>query len=280
MSIGRDVLENLGDVETILHLGNTYNDPDLYYLTKFLAMDDFIYLNHGGKEHLIVGNMEAKRAKKESRVKNIETRESLSVEADSEGREERLIKTVRKILDKEGSEAQKLGVLKSLPTGVFVKLKEEFNLKVIENPVQEMRTRKDSEEIENIRKAQRAAGQSINKAKEILESSRVEDGKILFKGEQLTSGILRKKIEHFLLDNELELVDSIVASGKKSSQPHYTGQSGDPIKPTGQIRLLGGEFQNEFCIVHALIKKEDALRRPDIDKAKEWLEKCYEERTS
>lgn len=51
------------------------------------------------------------------------------------------------------------------------------------------------------------------------------------------------------------------------------------IKPTGQIRLLGGELQNEFCIVHALIKKEDALRRSDIDKAKEWLEKCYEERT-
>ena len=44
------------------------------------------------------------------------------------------------------------------------------------------------------------------------------------------------------------------------------------------MRLLECEFENEFCIVDAKIKKQNKLPRKDIKKALELVEKCYEER--
>lgn len=47
-----------------------------------------------------------------------------------------------------------------------------------------------------------------------------------------------------------------------------------------QIRLLGREFKNEFCIVDARIKKKNNLSRRIIDNALTLLEKCSNERSS
>ncbi|MDZ7759971.1 MAG: hypothetical protein U5L00_06915 [Desulfovermiculus sp.] len=46
-----------------------------------------------------------------------------------------------------------------------------------------------------------------------------------------------------------------------------------------QIRLLGREFKDEFCIVDAKIKKKNNLPRNVIDNALILLEKCSNERS-
>lgn len=232
MDIGEKVWERVSEADALVLLGSTYQENlDLYYLTKFLSMDNFLYLNSGGKEYIVVRNMEIDRAEDESRIENVESKETLDLDDDFQSKEGMFAGVIKELIAKENLDVQKIGVVSSFPSGLYEELSEGFDVKVVENPIKELRAVKSREEIEWIRKAQKVTGKSINKVREILAEAGIEGGKLIFKGEVLTSGFLKKEIEHVLIEGGFELVDCIVTSGKKSSQPHFSGKARDTIKP-------------------------------------------------
>lgn len=69
------IKKNLEEAKADAYLmtGNIHN-ADIYYVTRFLASDEFVYLQTGaGKEILFISEMERGRAEIESRVSNIKT---------------------------------------------------------------------------------------------------------------------------------------------------------------------------------------------------------------
>jgi Xaa-Pro aminopeptidase len=56
-----------------LMIDNSVHNQDLYYATRFLAPDQFLYLRSGDEEILMVPEMELGRASKESRISDIRT---------------------------------------------------------------------------------------------------------------------------------------------------------------------------------------------------------------
>ena len=72
----KKALEEAG-TDAYLMTGNIH-DSDIYYVTHFLASDDFVYLQTGaGDEVLFISEMEKGRAEIESRVSTIKTNQDL-----------------------------------------------------------------------------------------------------------------------------------------------------------------------------------------------------------
>lgn len=72
----KQTLEEAG-TDAYLMTGNLHNS-DIYYVTHFLASDDFTYLQTGaGEEVLFISEMEKGRAKIESRISTIKTTQDL-----------------------------------------------------------------------------------------------------------------------------------------------------------------------------------------------------------
>ncbi|MDY0130683.1 MAG: aminopeptidase P family N-terminal domain-containing protein, partial [Methanosarcina vacuolata] len=72
----KKALEEAG-TDAYLMTGNLHNS-DIYYVTRFLASDDFAYLQTDeGKEILFISDMEKGRAEIESRVSTIKTLQDL-----------------------------------------------------------------------------------------------------------------------------------------------------------------------------------------------------------
>ena len=72
----KKALEEAG-TDAYLMTGNIHNS-DIYYVTRFLASDDFVYLQTGaGEEVLFISEMEKGRAEIESRVSTIKTTQDL-----------------------------------------------------------------------------------------------------------------------------------------------------------------------------------------------------------
>lgn len=233
MQIGGQVWREVEGIDAFLLVGDSYQNSDLYYVSKFLCSDDFIYLNCGGEEYLLVNGMEEERARDESRVEDVQSTGSLEVEGDSRG--EKIKNIVEGFLKERGLKVDRIGVVPKFPVGVHKELQNSFDVRVIENPLKELRSVKDGKEIEYIKNSQKAGGESIKKVKEILTQAEIEDGNLIFDREVLTSGLLKRKIEHSLIDRGFELVDCIVASGRKSSQPHFSGKADDKIGPEEPI---------------------------------------------
>ena len=59
--------------EALLLVGDSESNQNLYYTTRFLAGDPFVYLEGDGRHLLVVSPMERGRAEKESTVREVKT---------------------------------------------------------------------------------------------------------------------------------------------------------------------------------------------------------------
>jgi len=204
----------------ILMVSESAHNADMYYATRFLASDPFIYLHfpREGKDILIVSQMEYERAKKESIVNEIRT--SLDY-----GYTIKMEELILKILQEEGITA--IEVPKYFPLFTARELRK-TGIDVI--PVEELimtkeRKTKEEQEINYIRKAQRAGEQAMEIAVTIIKESSVKDNFLIENGKILTSERVKAYIEHALIDSgcACEVGELIVASGKRAADPHFFG---------------------------------------------------------
>ena len=80
----KKALEEAG-TDAYLMTGNIHNS-DIYYVTHFLASDDFVYLQTGaGEEILFISEMEKGRAEIESRVSIIKTTQDFGYQGEDQG---------------------------------------------------------------------------------------------------------------------------------------------------------------------------------------------------
>jgi len=193
----------------------------MYYATRFLAPDPFIYLRfpHRGKDILIVSQMEYERARKESTVKEVRTSLDYGYNIKAE-------ELIAKILQEESINAIEVPRYFPLFTAEELRKKGIGVAPVEELVITKEREIKNEQEIGYMRKAQRATEHAMEIAIAVIKKSSTKEGDFLIEnGEILTSEKIKAYIEHDLIDSgcTCDGGETIVACGKRAADPHFTG---------------------------------------------------------
>lgn len=210
-----------------LMIGNSVHNQDLYYATRFLAPDQFLYLGAGGEDILMVPEMELGRARKESRIRDIRTTSDYQVieKLKQYGRDRAQSRVVSELLHDEG--ITEVRVPHNFPVFLADELRGDgFKITPIQSPIRKLRSVKTREEIEWIKKAQSCCEAAMQSAIDLIRRAEVRRGVLTDPGsdQPLTSEQVRTAIERTLIDCGCESDGAIVAGGKGAADPHNAGR--------------------------------------------------------
>jgi len=232
------------DVEALLLYSDSYRDANMYYLTKFLAPDPFIFLKRVDSDPVIVVNqMEYPRAQKQSIVKAVKSYSDynyLEVVKTTKDPQLGAMEFIAKVAEKELGTGTRICVPPNFPVIAADVLREEgLTINPMFGVVEKARETKDSHEVEEIKAVQAVNEEVTSEAIELIANSDVgSNGTLYLKGELLTVGRIKSFFGSKLLENGcLPEEDIIVACGTKSSDPHYVGEAEDKLKADQPIIL-------------------------------------------
>jgi Xaa-Pro aminopeptidase len=232
------------DIESLFLFSDSYKDDNIFYLTKFLAPDPFIFLKRIDQEPiLIVNQMEYSRAKKESIIKDVRSYYDynyLNTVTSFKDLEFGKIQFITNLIKRELDIGKKIFVPSNFPL-FFADMLRAKGLKIepVFGLIEKARETKDKQEIEIIKKIQRINEKITSEAIEFIANSCVGTNKTLIQnGEPLTVGKVKTFFGQKLLENNcIAEEDIIVACGTKSSDPHYLGKPEDKLKANQPIIL-------------------------------------------
>ncbi len=189
-----------------------HNDINLYYATKFRAIDLAFYIvGNDGTDLLLVPDMEKERAIRESRVREIASFGDLGYhDLRREFRNSRKAQAEMLIRLLKTHKAKVVGIPTNFPAYLALPLSQAFDVKVVKSPFLKMRMVKSAEEIEYIRDTSRAIISAFEFALKLLKRERSCDR-------------IRDRIENYLYLRGYLATDTIVSSGKTSAIPHASG---------------------------------------------------------
>jgi len=232
----KKVLEE-AKADAYLMTGNIHN-ADIYYVTRFLASDEFAYLQTGsGKETLFISEMERGRAEIEARVSNIKTTQEFGYREKIKEKKDTSIAYAACISELLfGEKVKRIAVPYDFPIFYSNYLAEAgFIIVPVKSPFRKMRSLKRQEELEAIRYAQRAGEKAMEAAIALIAGAEEKEGMLYFKGEILTGAKVNSAIDHTLLDFGCEAEETIVSCGGDTANPHGTTEG--PLRANAPIIL-------------------------------------------
>ncbi len=199
------------------------SDANLYYATKFIAPDPFIYLEIKGERILVMSDLEVDRAKSQSSVDRVLSYSEVEARAKTQGISEPGTVEVVHILLQEAGITQIL-VPANFPFGHAVKFQSwGYQLHPKRDPFYEQRVVKTAEEVRYIEIAQRATEQAVAAAHDLLRRASIIKDQLWFEGAPLTSERVKKFINVALMESDCVAQHTIVAGGEQACDPHNEG---------------------------------------------------------
>ena len=230
--------------EALLLYSESFKNANMYYLTKFLAPDPFIFLKKVDVDPVIVVNqMEYPRAQKQSIVKDVRSYIDYKyLEVVKTAKKPRLgtIKFIANVAKKELGADTKICVPHNFPAMAADVLREEdLTVKPMFNVVEKARETKDANEIDDVKAVQAVAEEVTAEAIDLIANADVDaNGTLIVEKEPLTVGKVKSFFGHKFLDHGCVMEeDIIVACGPKGSDPHYFGNPQDEFKANQPIIL-------------------------------------------
>lgn len=230
--------------ESLLLYSESFKNSNMYYLTKFLAPDPFIFFKKVDTDPVIVVNqMEYSRAQKQSIVKDVRSYFDYKyLEVVKTAKEPHLgtMKFIANVTKKELGADTKICVPHNFPAMAADILREEgLTIKPMFDIVEKARETKDADEINEIRAVQAVAEEVTAEAIDLIANADVDaNGILIVKKEPLTVGKVKSFLGHQFLDHGFVMEeDIIVACGPKGSDPHYFGDPQDVLKANQSIIL-------------------------------------------
>lgn len=208
--------------KAILLIENSEQNADMYWVTKFLAVDAFTFIQTpDNKKILITSALEADRARKEAKVNEvINTQEYGKKKGIEKIKIIEVISLILKDLEVDTVIVPEYFGIKS------TRELENKGLSVItkEEPFFEQRMVKTEQEIKHITEAQRAVENVLEKTLDVIKKSNIKDNLLYYADKPLTSEYLRSFIRVELLKKNCWCeADVIVSCGEQTSMPHMHG---------------------------------------------------------
>ena len=206
-----------------LFVAASEQDSNLYYATKFIAPDSFIYMEIKGERLLVMSDLEMDRARAQASVDRVLSYSELEQKAKAQGIKDPTTVDIVHVVLKE-FKIRRLLVPANFPFIHATRLQElGYSLKPKRDPFYEQRVVKTADEIRHIEAAQRATEEAVAAAFETVRRSTIEGGWLHLDGEVLTSERIKKLINVKLMERDCVAQHTIVAGGEQACDPHNEG---------------------------------------------------------
>ena len=207
----------------LLIIAASETDADIYYASRFLAPDSFIYLAIGGRSYLIMSDLEVDRARAQSTVDEVLSYSDLHEQTVARGIEKpKEADVIQTFLLSHG--VDQLIVPENFPLASADALRERgVKLSVREEPFFAARGIKTAVEVAAIRETQIAVEESVDEVFQILRDATLRDGLIYHNGEPLTSESVRRRLHLALMARDCVGQHTIIACGVDACDPHNIG---------------------------------------------------------
>ncbi|MCS6896894.1 MAG: Xaa-Pro peptidase family protein [Nitrospira sp.] len=206
-----------------LFIAASEQDSNLYYATRFMAPDPFIFLEIKGERLLVMSDLELDRAKSQATVDRVLSYSEWERKAKRQGiQNPTAVDVVHLLLKKR--HITKLVVPANFPFIHAARLQEMgYSLTAKRDPFYERRAVKTAEEICHIEETQRATEEAVAEAMAALRRSSIKRGELWLDGERLTSELVKKLINVKLMERDCVAQHTIVAGGEQACDPHHEG---------------------------------------------------------
>jgi Xaa-Pro aminopeptidase len=253
--------------QDLLIIDSSEKDADLYYATKFIAPDPFVFVQIREKKYILINDLEIDRAKKQAQVDGVVSTSRLAAEYKQKYKKAcSFAGLVVYFLKK--NRIQSVFVPGNFPVQYYEPLKRAgLEIRYKSGIFFEKRLIKDRIEIAAISQALRATEKSAREAVKVLKRSVIRKNRLYFRGKVLTSEILRTVIHQTLLAEGCSGEHTIVSCSRHSIDPHDRGTG--PLFPHQPI-VMDIFPRSEKTLYHA-----DFTRTVVRGKASPRLKKMY-----
>lgn len=207
----------------ILLIACSETDSNIYYASKFLAPDSFIFLRAHGKTSLLMSDLEVDRARAQSSVDQVLSYSEYEERTKKRGVERpETADVVQTLLEEQG--VKELTVPTNFPLEYGDALRARgYKLSIKKEPFFEERAIKTPEEVAAIRKTQIAVEEAVDEAFDLLRRSEMKDGLLYLDGKVLTSEAVRAHLHLRLMEKGCIAQHTIIACGVDACDPHNEG---------------------------------------------------------
>jgi Xaa-Pro aminopeptidase len=232
----------------LLLYSESYKNQNMFYLTRFLAPDPFIFLKKVDcPPSIVINSMEFPRAQKESVVKDVKSYADYNfTEVVKASKEPRLggLKFLTSVVKRELGKGTVICVPPNFPLLAADVLRQEgLTIQPMFDVIEKARETKEFEEIREIAEVQKNTEDVTKEIIGIIADCEIGPNKTLVqktngKKKLLTVGNLKIVMEHRFINNFCTIEeDLIVACGPPSSDPHFHGFVDDKIRADQPIVL-------------------------------------------
>jgi len=198
-------------------------DSNLYYATKFIAPDPFIYLEIKGERIMVMNDLEMDRAKSQAAVDRVLSYSDIERRARDHGVADPRSVDIIHVLLREARIKHVL-VPANFSFSHAARLQElGYQVHAKPDPFYEQRVVKTAEEVRHIEAAQRATEQAVAAAHDTLRRASIKDAQLWLDGAPLTSERVKKLINVNLMEHDCVAQHTIVAGGEQACDPHNEG---------------------------------------------------------
>lgn len=212
-----------------LMIAASETDSNLYYSTKFIAPDPFIFLEIKGERIMVMNDLEMDRARAQASVDRVISYSEVERRVRSKGvAEPGTVDIVHAVLEDAG--ITHIVVPGTFPFAHAKRLQGlGYHLEAKREPFYERRVVKTAEEIAAIEGAQRATEEAVAAAHAALCAATFHEGALWLDGAPLTSERIKKLINVQLMERDCVAQHTIVAGGDQACDPHNEGSGPLPV---------------------------------------------------
>ena len=222
----------MNDDPALLLIAASESDSNLYYATRFLAPDPFVFLQIGGRKILLMSDLEIDRAGAQAGVDEVLSLSEYEGKARQRWQSPHLTDLVGLLLEAYGVAA--VSVPSNFPLEYADRLRDKgVGVKARPDPFFPERLIKSEEEIAAIAETQRHTEMALDAAVRTLSESLIRGEQVYWQGKPLTVEHLKKVINVSLMENDCVAQHTIVACGIDGVDPHNQGSG--PIRPHESI---------------------------------------------
>lgn len=219
---GQDKRDNTAPSARLIIAAGESN-PDLYYKTRFLTPDPYIFLEIGSEKIILVNDLEIDRAKKESTADRILPTRDWEKILSASGKPVSSVNIVSAFLEER--KIRDILVPFDFPLGYTDAFRKNgFNISARSGSFYPERALKTREEAHLIRSVQVGVEESLWQVIRILKDARVQDGFIHYGGTVLTSEKVKSILKREMIERNLLGEHTIVAGGEQACDPHMEGE--------------------------------------------------------
>jgi len=206
-----------------LFIAASEQDSNLYYATRFMAPDPFIYLEIKGERLMVMSDLEMDRARTQASVDRVLSYSEIEQKAKKQGIKDPTAVDIVHVVLKE-SKIRRLSVPANFPVIHAARLQERgYSLNPKRDPFYEQRVLKTAEEVRHIEDAQRATEEAVAAAHTLLRRAEIKNEQLWLDGEVVTSERIKKFVNVKLMERDCIAQHTIVAGGEQACDPHNEG---------------------------------------------------------